>query len=243
MSRKLRVLATTLCLVLVAAACSPDVAPATAQDPTALPNPVSVYCENQGGRFDLRTDASGGQSGVCFFPDGSECDEWAFYRQLCAPGQSLTPGPAGTTTAAVPMSWLTFSHAGLGYSFDYPQGSTIETEDASRYVNVIGPIVYGEHWPVFGVTHSDEADYRLPASADLETWLRDHYHLLGTVADARTIGGQTALHIRHNNSAQSYNDDRYYFAHEGRIFEITILHSGTEDWRVYNRFLDSFRFE
>ncbi|MBU1866793.1 MAG: DUF333 domain-containing protein, partial [Actinobacteria bacterium] len=28
----------------------------------------------------------GGTYGVCVFPDGSECDEWAFFRGECEPG-------------------------------------------------------------------------------------------------------------------------------------------------------------
>jgi putative hemolysin len=52
-----------------------------------LPNPAAVYCEEQGGRVEIRTDADGGQYGICIFADGSECDEWAFYRGECGPGQ------------------------------------------------------------------------------------------------------------------------------------------------------------
>jgi len=52
-----------------------------------LPNPAAVYCEEQGGRVEIRTAADGGQYGICLFPDGSECDEWAFYRDECSPGQ------------------------------------------------------------------------------------------------------------------------------------------------------------
>lgn len=50
-----------------------------------LPNPASVYCEEQGYRVEMRTDDEGNQYGVCIFPDGSECDEWAFYRGECGP--------------------------------------------------------------------------------------------------------------------------------------------------------------
>lgn len=60
-----------------------DNAPADAE----LPNPASVYCEEQGYRAEIRTDDEGGQYGVCIFPDGSECDEWAFYRGECEPGE------------------------------------------------------------------------------------------------------------------------------------------------------------
>ena len=52
---------------------------------TGIPNPASVYCTDQGGRLEIRTDASGGQQGICVFTDGSECDEWAFFRGECGP--------------------------------------------------------------------------------------------------------------------------------------------------------------
>jgi len=53
--------------------------------PTGLANPASVFCEEQGGVVEIR-DGDGGQYGVCVFPDGSECEEWEFYRGECAPG-------------------------------------------------------------------------------------------------------------------------------------------------------------
>jgi len=55
-------------------------------DGTGLANPASIYCEQQGGRLEIRNDASGGQYGVCVMPDGTQCDEWEFYRtQVCSP--------------------------------------------------------------------------------------------------------------------------------------------------------------
>ena len=54
-----------------------------AEAPLGMPNPASVFCEEQGGRLDIRTGADGGQFGVCIFADGSECEEWAFYRGEC----------------------------------------------------------------------------------------------------------------------------------------------------------------
>lgn len=57
-------------------------------------NPASVYCEEQGYRVEMRTDEDGGQYGVCVFPDGSECDEWAFYRGECGPSEAGMPNPA-----------------------------------------------------------------------------------------------------------------------------------------------------
>lgn len=57
----------------------------------SAPNPASVYCEDQGGTSEIRTSADGGQVGICIFADGSRCDEWAFFRGECAPGESLAP--------------------------------------------------------------------------------------------------------------------------------------------------------
>lgn len=53
-------------------------------DEPGLPNPASVYCEEHGGTVDLR-EGEGGVSGYCIFPDGSECEEWAFFNGECAP--------------------------------------------------------------------------------------------------------------------------------------------------------------
>lgn len=57
----------------------------TAPGNIGLPNPAAAYCEEQGYTLETRTSSDGGQYGVCIFPDGSECDEWAFYRGECSP--------------------------------------------------------------------------------------------------------------------------------------------------------------
>jgi len=52
---------------------------------SAIPNPAAEFCVKCGYRYEIRTDPQGGQYGVCVFPDGSECDEWAYYRKCNAP--------------------------------------------------------------------------------------------------------------------------------------------------------------
>ena len=56
-----------------------------------LANPASVYCADNGGSVDIRSDAAGNQTGVCVFADGSECDEWAYFRSECAHGDQAAP--------------------------------------------------------------------------------------------------------------------------------------------------------
>jgi hypothetical protein len=54
-----------------------------------MPNPASKHCVDQGGKVDIR-DETGGQVGYCVFPDGSECEEWAFFRGECTSGAAKT---------------------------------------------------------------------------------------------------------------------------------------------------------
>jgi len=90
-----------------------------------MPNPASVYCEEQGGTLGIRTDASGGQSGVCIFADGSECDEWAFFRGECQPG-------GDQATPVLDLSPL-YVNSEYGFAFSSPAGWTVERhEDQNR---------------------------------------------------------------------------------------------------------------
>lgn len=83
------------------------------QQPTAtpppvvgLPNPASVNCTDNKGLLEMRQDELGNAFGVCKFEDGSECEEWAYYRGECQPGDSLTVGLAN------PASVYCTDHAG-----------------------------------------------------------------------------------------------------------------------------------
>jgi putative hemolysin len=72
---------------------------ATVKPPLNMPNPASVYCEQNGYTLEIRTAADSSQSGVCIFPDGSACDEWAYYRGECGPAAENNPTPASTLEA------------------------------------------------------------------------------------------------------------------------------------------------
>jgi putative hemolysin len=74
-----------------------------ATDGAELANPAAAYCEGQGYTVELRTDENGAY-GVCIFPDGTECDEWAFYRGECGPGE--TARATGTSDTPVPETWI-----------------------------------------------------------------------------------------------------------------------------------------
>lgn len=62
-----------------------DVAPPPTSTPVGLANPASTYCIEKGGTSEIRTAEDSSQFGVCTFPDGNECEEWAFFRGECTP--------------------------------------------------------------------------------------------------------------------------------------------------------------
>jgi putative hemolysin len=77
---------------------------ATDSPPAGIPNPASVYCEQKGNQLEIRTAADGSQSGVCVFPDGSTCDEWAYFRGECGvevkTSSTLAPTAESTSDAS-----------------------------------------------------------------------------------------------------------------------------------------------
>ena len=109
--------------------------PATTKSDTPqanVPNPASVYCQEQGNRLEIRIAADGGQNGVCIFPNGSQCDEWAYFRRECGPvNRSIDPSPTQIPTAlpidsADYQGWWTYTHAIYGFSIMLPEDWVVE---------------------------------------------------------------------------------------------------------------------
>jgi len=44
-----------------------------------MPNPASVNCGNVGGTLQIENSPAG-QYGMCNFPNGTSCEEWALFR-------------------------------------------------------------------------------------------------------------------------------------------------------------------
>jgi putative hemolysin len=156
-----------------------------------MPNPASVYCEQNGNKLEIRTAADGSQSGICVFPDGSTCDEWAYFRGECGPAAQKSPTPFQTVEGITEGSGGgpggssgTEVQASGGYM---PPGSAEEiadwwgviksTEPGAQYDDYferqdLGQIIY------FGIDSTDPA-----VKAQIEA-LRDSgkiVHLYGTL--------------------------------------------------------------
>lgn len=59
-----------------------------------ISNPASLFCEDQGGTVEIVTDEGGNQSGICRLSDGTEIDEWDYYRQYHADEGTGLANPA-----------------------------------------------------------------------------------------------------------------------------------------------------
>jgi putative hemolysin len=80
----------------------------SAQENTGIANPASVYCEANGGKLDIITAVDGSQSGQCTLPNGTVCDEWAYFRGECPANkecgecpQLMPPGPQFCKTGKI----------------------------------------------------------------------------------------------------------------------------------------------
>ena len=219
---------------------APTTVPTTAPTSANLPNPASAYCEGQGYTLEIRTAADSSQTGVCIFPDGSECNEWDYYRADCQPAPTLAPTSSPEFDS---QGWKIYRNEQFGYSFHHPADAQISIDaEPNKSLSITGSGLGSEFW---SIAHpSDRPEYRPPEDADLLQWLTDNYLVGENQQPDVQIAGVTAIHFRHERSQQAYADDRYYFAHGGQLYQILIGHTGeTEDWELNNRFLLSFQFE
>lgn len=48
-------------------------------------NPASRHCTELGGQVTITRQQDGAEVGLCLFPNGRQCEEWALYRKECDP--------------------------------------------------------------------------------------------------------------------------------------------------------------
>jgi putative hemolysin len=142
-----------------------------------MQNPASVYCEQNGNTLLIQTAADGSQSGVCVFPDGSTCDEWAFYKGECSPTMKPTSGSIPTVDPTLSLASGGYMSPGASEPFSDWWGIIKSTEPGSQYDDLferqdLGGAIY------FGIDSLDPA-----VKAQIEA-LRDTgqiVHLSGTL--------------------------------------------------------------
>jgi hypothetical protein len=118
-----------------------------------MPNPASAYCAEQGFASEIRTAGDGSQNGYCIFPDGSECDEWAYFRGECGPfipppTPKFVEEPLVMPAASVPLPFAALVNTGdqRGITAYDRSGLVLgewQTAPMTGQVHVAGPITDG----------------------------------------------------------------------------------------------------
>jgi putative hemolysin len=169
----------------------PDLA-GTEISPANMPNPASVYCVENGNKLEIQTAADGSQSGVCVFPDGSTCDEWAYFRGECGPTTQESPTPAATVAAT-----QTATNDGVGEDASggyMPPGSAEEftdwwgviksTEPGAEYDDYFERQDLGQNFIYFGIDSMDPAvKSQIEALRDIPKIVHLYGTLLSNVPD------------------------------------------------------------
>jgi putative hemolysin len=170
----------TIILLVLTACAAPGVqssgSVATETVPAGIPNPASVYCEQNGNKLEVVTAADGSQSGRCVFPGGSTCEEWAYYRGECAPVAAEGTGTASSGNSAGPTPGSSIPSVTTEEVIDW-WGVIKSTEPGAQFDDYferqdLGQIMY------FGIDSED-----LTVKSQIET-LRDSgrtVHLYGTL--------------------------------------------------------------
>jgi len=100
---------------------------------TALSNPATVYCLEQGGKFTMNKTLDGSTEGLCVLPDNITCEEWAFYRGDCPAGaKKKRLEEASSTAVATTTQDLKSAPDAATTTKDGVVGNAIQPEAARR---------------------------------------------------------------------------------------------------------------
>ncbi len=150
-------MALTACTALQTQA-APEPA-ATDMPQAGIPNPASVYCAQNGNKLEIRTAADGSQSGICVLPDGSICDEWAYFRGECGLAAQKSPTPAIVVEATSTASGGIGGYMPPGTSEEIADwwGVIKSTAPGAQYDDYFERQDLGQQFIYFGIDSMDPA--------------------------------------------------------------------------------------
>lgn len=176
---------------------------------TDIANPASVNCEEEGGTLEIRTDATGGQVGYCKFSDGSECEEWAFYRDECRQGN---------------ISYKIYKNEEYGFEFHYPNNWIIDQQRST-----INEVVFD-----IGIPESREAVRFEKNNKGLSLeQLKANMNIDPAVIYKQSeieVGGEKAFYIETTEFGRgviifNHDDNTYVITTGGRMIENGVISS------------------
>lgn len=99
---------------------------------TALSNPATVYCLEQGGKFTMGKSFNGSSEGYCTLPSNITCEVWAHYNGDCPVGsKKKKPTSTSASTTNIASSTNT-TNADIGA--EHPSVNDTENADTNSQV-------------------------------------------------------------------------------------------------------------
>lgn len=112
-----------------------QIAPKKVPTEAAIANPAAKNCLDKGGKLATLKETAGELS-ICKFTDGSECEEWQFYREECKKGQYLKADTSHSYNGLirkVGKNYVFKDNSGVEYSLKLPDKADSElTERLSK---------------------------------------------------------------------------------------------------------------
>ncbi len=171
--------------------------------------------------------------------DGSFTPDLAQLDALIQSLLILADGAPGSRANEYDYSgWQSYENPEYGYSLFTPPVVTVTEAVDGFKVSFDGPQVDGQPWPSFSISHYNGDFYRPPAGSEVSQWVLDRGIPYDAIGQTTEIGGQPAIHLIVEPTAQSYGFDEYYLINGEQLFRILILHTaGYQDWSLYDQFL------
>ena len=97
----------------------------------AIPNPASKNCLDKGGKLEMREETAG-TLGICKFSDGTECEEWKFYRNECRKGQTTKADTSHSYEGLISRKgndYVFKTNSGIEYSLKLPDNASQNLKD------------------------------------------------------------------------------------------------------------------
>ena len=97
----------------------------------AIPNPASKNCLDKGGKLEMREETAG-TLGICKFTDGTECEEWKFYRNECRKGQTTKADTSHSYEGLISRKgndYVFKTNSGIEYLLKLPDNASQNLKD------------------------------------------------------------------------------------------------------------------
>lgn len=94
-------------------------------------NPASKNCVDKGGQLAIVKETAG-ELGICKFPDGSQCEEWQFFRNECKKGQTTsadTSHPYSGIIRKEGFNYILRTVNGVNYTLKLASDASVELKN------------------------------------------------------------------------------------------------------------------